>query len=198
MIESVRMRLGRSSPKLRAWCPKCDEPLPWEAPSQAPVVCPHCDTALIDVETVRFRRRATAASVDVAITLPIGLTFAWGARALVGPPVEHQFTLDGVLTLLAASPTQLATMATPLMMTIGLYFGLFWALRGQTPGGHWMRLRVIDEHGRAPSPRQAIVRTAALLPGLAMGGIGLLWPAFDFERRAWHDHIARTYVVRSP
>ena len=36
------------------------------------------------------------------------------------------------------------------------------------------------------------------LPGVARtpGGLGVLWIAFDREKRGFHDHLARTYVVR--
>jgi uncharacterized RDD family membrane protein YckC len=76
-----------------------------------------------------------------------------------------------------------------------LYFFIFHALRGQTPGQRLLRLRVIDGYGQRPSPGRALARTAAYLPSWALFALGVVWIAFDREKRGLHDWLADTYVV---
>ena len=72
---------------------------------------------------------------------------------------------------------------------------LFTALTGSTLGQRALGLKVVRSDGGRPGFIRAIVRVAALLLGLLPGGLGVLWIAFDREKRGLHDHLARTYVV---
>ena len=67
---------------------------------------------------------------------------------------------------------------------------------GQTLGKRLMGLRVISVRGLPPSPPRAIARYAALLLSVLPAGLGWLWCLFDREKRAAHDHLVGTYVVR--
>jgi uncharacterized RDD family membrane protein YckC len=71
---------------------------------------------------------------------------------------------------------------------------------GQTPGKHLTGIKVI---GAQPGPigyRQGAIRyLGRILDSIVCGiPIGLVWPLFDAERRAWHDIVADTRVVIAP
>ncbi len=78
------------------------------------------------------------------------------------------------------------------------YFLLSWGRGGQTLGMRAWRMRVLDEHGRAP-PLGAL-HLRFLVAGLSWlpAGLGYLWSLFDPQRRTWHDMASRTVLVRMP
>ena len=77
------------------------------------------------------------------------------------------------------------------------YRVLFTGLKGQTPGKMVMRIKVIDERGEVPGIGRALVRE---VPGRVISeislGLGYAWAAWDDKKQAWHDKVARTYVVK--
>jgi uncharacterized RDD family membrane protein YckC len=77
-----------------------------------------------------------------------------------------------------------------------LYFFIFHAVRGMTPGKQLLKLRVIDGFGRRPSLGRSLIRTAAYLPSALLLALGFLWIGFDREKRGLHDWLADTYVIR--
>jgi uncharacterized RDD family membrane protein YckC len=82
---------------------------------------------------------------------------------------------------------------------IVLYFTLFEALFGATPGKIFARLRVIDGHGRRASLRAVVLRNVLRLLDAApnaylVGGVvALLSP----RQQRLGDHVAGTLVVRA-
>lgn len=79
-----------------------------------------------------------------------------------------------------------------------LYFVVFWAVRGQTPGMMPFRLRVVraDDGGNVDIVR-SILRYVGLIIAMAALLIGVIWAAFDARKQGWHDKIGGTVVVRS-
>ena len=76
------------------------------------------------------------------------------------------------------------------------YHVIFWATKGTTFGGMVMGLRIVREDGRPLTWGVALVRAmSALLSALALG-LGFLWVAWSREKRAWHDRLAGTMVVK--
>ena len=76
-----------------------------------------------------------------------------------------------------------------------LYFVMFWALTGRTIGKWFLGLKVVQADGRPPTIMHAIVRALGYgLSTLALW-VGYLWVLIDDERQAWHDKMARTWVV---
>jgi uncharacterized RDD family membrane protein YckC len=136
-----------------------------------------------------------------------------GARALAG-------AIDGLLTIAIDAAvlyftlrlcglTFAATLTLPLVPLVaflallnGGYFTSFVAAGGQTIGKMAAGIRVIpadpDADARARVPfGQAVVRAAASVVSVAPAGLGLL-PAFlTPERRALHDRLADTRVVKA-
>src|SRR5262245_47544453 len=77
------------------------------------------------------------------------------------------------------------------------YLWLTQSLCGKTFGMMFTNTRVIeDATGRHPSIQRALLRSLAYPVALAPAGIGILWVVIDPKRRAWHDLLSGTRVVR--
>ena len=96
----------------------------------------------------------------------------------------------------AIGETKLATGA--IVSLIGLfYLALTQCLSGRTFGMMLTNTRVVDSLTfDAPSPAQALLRTAGYIIAVAPALAGILWAAFDHKHRGWQDLISRTVVVR--
>jgi uncharacterized RDD family membrane protein YckC len=57
-------------------------------------------------------------------------------------------------------------------------------------------LRLIDVYGEAPRAARVLVRLLAGMVSVATLGLGLGWAAIDRDKRALHDHVAGTFVIR--
>lgn len=76
------------------------------------------------------------------------------------------------------------------------YAGYFTGTTGQTPGKLITGLRVVGTNGRPPSYARAMARAALGTAGIALAGAFLVPMAFDPARRALHDRLFRTRVIR--
>ena len=96
--------------------------------------------------------------------------------------------------------------ATPLLvlLTVGwlilaaAYFVVFHGMDGKTIGKWLFGLRVVGLAQQPISYRRALLRWVGML-GLGCASIGLsfLWILWSGEKRAWHDFLARTWVIRN-
>jgi uncharacterized RDD family membrane protein YckC len=78
----------------------------------------------------------------------------------------------------------------------GGYFVALTVAGGQTIGKMATGIKVVsDPHGRVPFGR-ATLRTAGYLASLLPAGLGFLPGLFGHDRRALHDRLASTRVVR--
>lgn len=179
-------------------CPACDSPLDPGICKEARPVCPACGQPLVPVRVAGFWRRSVAALVDVLVLLlTAGPLFYGLVRATDNPgPLRGGLSLDGALQFLAVEPVDIVLWLLPLLGMAALYFILFIALSGRTPGQKLVGIRVINRAGGPPGPWRAMLRLAGTALGLAPGGLGSLWMAFDREKRAFHDYLTGTYVVR--
>jgi uncharacterized RDD family membrane protein YckC len=143
-------------------------------------------------------RRSAAAAVDGAVLLITAGALNWALLGMLGVQglTSGASGLDAALRVLELDPAAIVLRATPFLGMSGFYLGLFWTLTGRTPGQRLLGIRVVDERGRTPHPVRAGARVLGLALGLLPCALGWLWAAFDLERRAWHDHLAGTYVVR--
>ena len=77
-----------------------------------------------------------------------------------------------------------------------LYLWLSIAVFGKTLGKTVMGVRVVGADGSiALQSRQALIRAVTYPLSFSVLGLGLVGIVFGRERRAWHDHLARTTVV---
>lgn len=77
------------------------------------------------------------------------------------------------------------------------HVGMWW-WKGTTIGGIVFSLKIIREDGRPMTFGVAFVRSLASLFSLIALGLGFFWAGWSREKRAWHDRIAGTIVVRLP
>lgn len=78
------------------------------------------------------------------------------------------------------------------------YYWYFWTRRdGQTPGKFALGIRVIKADGGEISDVDAVIRAVGYQVSSMLFGLGFIWALFDKNNQAWHDKMARTYVVRS-
>ena len=75
-----------------------------------------------------------------------------------------------------------------------LYFTIFWALTGQTPGDRLMGIRVYSDIADRIHVRQAFVRYWAMLLAFLPLCAGFIPVLTDDRRRGLHDRIAHTVV----
>jgi uncharacterized RDD family membrane protein YckC len=77
-----------------------------------------------------------------------------------------------------------------------VYGGYFTGTTGQTVGKMAAGLRVVDAAGHPPGYLRAFVRALLGACGVLAAGLGLLPMMFDPARRAFHDRLFRTRVIK--
>lgn len=104
---------------------------------------------------------------------------------------------DSVIAKLGLDPSVdlSAIYAAMIPFIIGTYFVVLWALTGRTIGKWLMGLKVVGADGYPPTIGRSLVRLIGYgLSALALW-VGYVWVIIDDERQAWHDHLAKTWVV---
>jgi uncharacterized RDD family membrane protein YckC len=147
-----------------------------------------------------FFRRAAAAFIDLALLLPVWAASGLALCLVFGQPIPRLAELSPDILLAALLDGNAASEALLALsgILLFLYFFLFHAARGQTPGKQLLGLRVIDAYGNRPGVPRTLLRTLAYALSALPFSLGFLWIGFDRERRALHDWVASTYVVRVP
>jgi len=77
-----------------------------------------------------------------------------------------------------------------------VYAVYFTGTTGQTLGKIVFGLRVVDTAGRPPGYLCAAGRAALGSAGVVLAGLGLVPVLFDPARRAFHDRVLHTRVIR--
>jgi uncharacterized RDD family membrane protein YckC len=77
-----------------------------------------------------------------------------------------------------------------------VYAVYFTGTTGQTLGKIVYGLRVVDTAGRPPGYLRAAGRAALGALGVVAAGLGLVPVLFDPARRAFHDRVLHTRVIR--
>lgn len=142
-------------------------------------------------------RRAGAGAIDLLLLLPVLALAGLLMCLLIGQPVPRLAELSPDLLLaglLDGSAAGEALLGMGIVVTM-LYFFLFHAARGQTPGKQLLGLMVITVYGERPGVGRCLLRTFGYLLSVLPFSLGLLWVGFDREKRALHDWVAGTYVV---
>lgn len=75
------------------------------------------------------------------------------------------------------------------------YLLLFWTTSGRTVGKAVLGLRVVTRDGQRLSLGRSLLRVAGYVLSAIVFYLGFLWAIVDARQRAWHDHLAGTYVV---
>jgi uncharacterized RDD family membrane protein YckC len=83
------------------------------------------------------------------------------------------------------------------LVFLGLAYAVwFTGTTGQTPGKMLFGLRVVERRGQPPGYARALLRAACGAASSALLGLGVLPLFFDPARRALHDRLLRTRVVK--
>ena len=77
------------------------------------------------------------------------------------------------------------------------YFTYFWSTRGATPGQMILGLKVVTAEGGPLTVGRAFGRYWAYLLSAFTLCIGYIIAAFDSQKRALHDYICGTRVIRT-
>jgi uncharacterized RDD family membrane protein YckC len=128
--------------------------------------------------------RACAALIDLAILLALDAGVLY-------------FTLRVCrLSFAEVTVLPLAPLIAFFLLINGGYFVGFTASGGQTIGKMAASIKVIAEDGLEVVPSQALVRAMGYLVSLLSAGIGFVPGLVGPSRRALHDRLANTRVVR--
>jgi uncharacterized RDD family membrane protein YckC len=92
----------------------------------------------------------------------------------------------------------LGAVAVPILLGLAIaYFVGQWAFRGQTLGMQLLGLRVMREDGGKVTVVVAFQRFLGLCLAFACFFLGVVWVAFDANKRGWADFLGGTVVVRT-
>ena len=132
-------------------------------------------------------RRLAAASYDGFVVLAL-----WFIGTALIMPLSHA----------AVSPdhplAELLYRAYLLAIGYG-FFAFFWLRDGQTVGMLAWRIKLVDSRGGKPVGwEQTLLRYLAALLSWAALGLGFWWVLFDPERKAWHDRLSGTELIKAP
>ena len=81
---------------------------------------------------------------------------------------------------------------------VGLFYGYFWRLKGQTLGMQAWRIRLRSLRGERISYQQVLLRCLAACLSLGCLGLGYLWCLIDRRGRRWHDYLSGTELELLP
>ena len=136
--------------------------------------------------TAGFVTRLIAYMMDVAILA--GVIAVGGWLAVLADDVLETMGLETRVALAA-----IFLFLIPFI--IGSYFVFFWALTGRTIGKWFMGLKIIGRDNKNLSIGQALWRFIGYGVSAVVFWMGYLWVIIDDERQAWHDHMAKTWVI---
>ena len=143
---------------------------------------PRVDLEADEPRYAGFWLRSLALLVDTMILMPIVYTLAY---AVYG---SAYFTSSAFVQ----GPADLIiNYVLPIAATIG-----FWKWKSATPGKMILQLKIVDAAGEQPSTGQYVGRYFAYLISMLPLFLGYFWVAWDRHKQAWHDKLARTYVIR--
>jgi len=150
------------------------------------------------VRAAGLLRRCLAGFVDLVIVVALFVALQALASVVVGRglPRMAQLGPGGLLDAVLGGSMLAATGLGLFGVLCAAYAILFHAGAGQTLGKRLVGVRVIDGYGQALGLGRSTLRLVAFIPSLGLAGLGVLWIGFDRERRALHDRLADTHVVR--
>jgi uncharacterized RDD family membrane protein YckC len=77
------------------------------------------------------------------------------------------------------------------------FYGWFWTHGGQTLGMKVWNLYLVNHDGKFIDWNTALKRYLASLVSWAFVGLGFTWILLDKRKRAWHDILSGTQIIKS-
>jgi uncharacterized RDD family membrane protein YckC len=133
---------------------------------------------------------------DQAVADPSRRLLAWVVDAFILGVLETPLK---ILYSRRPSGALLLGLVVPSLVLGFVYLVLFdGGTRGATPGKRIVGTRVVDaETGQAIGYSRAVVRRVVYILGGLLAFLGWMWLLIDKRRQAWHDHVARSVVIKS-
>ena len=129
-------------------------------------------------------RRVAAAVIDVMLLAAVDLVVVYLTLQLCG------------LTMADLAVLPIPPLTGFFLLLAGGYVVSFTVAGGQTIGKMALGIRVIGADGNAVRASVAMLRAAAYVVSVLPFGVGLVAGLFDRQRRALHDRLAETRVVK--
>ncbi len=129
-----------------------------------------------------LRERVRAGLLDAAFLL-----LAYGGFLALFRSLGGQFSFG---------KADAAVYAVTFFLFYALYFILFSAFGGSTPGMQFMGLGVVSFDGSTPSARQLLWRSFGYVVAGGTLSLGFLWSLWDEDHLTWQDRISQTYLTR--
>ncbi len=204
-LPPLRALPAEPTPELRSYCSQCGHGFSSAdlIDYQGKLVCPNCKEVFFQrlreglkpqdggYEYAGFWIRVAASLIDGVILAML--------QFVVLLPLGMGSAMSGVLGNTAETATAVVTLGITYLVQIIvplLYQGFFLSRYAATPGKKALGLKVLRPDGSHVSFLRAVCRSLASgLSGMILC-IGYLMVAFDDEKRALHDHICDTRVVR--
>jgi len=134
-----------------------------------------------------FFRRLLACGIDLGIFFVIGTLLVYFIKQIQGGDQSAAAFVFSIIVYVYVI----------IVLLLGFYFILFHSFSGQTLGKIVMGLRVVDKEGQPIGMLRSLVRYVSWLFAFMPLGLGLLYSAFDLNKRGWHDYIAGTIVIKA-
>jgi uncharacterized RDD family membrane protein YckC len=168
-------------------------------PSPLDIPDPEIDALEVHVARAETWRRVLAWVVDALPFLAAGGALAFYllrevAAARGGPPRSFEEVLD----LVSAERVIALSVVGAVALALATYATLAHALGGATLGKRLVRICVVGPDGGPPSPARSAIRSLLALISASALGLGFLLALFTRTGRAFHDLVARTWVVKAP
>jgi len=147
-----------------------------------------------------FTSRAVAIIIDFAIIALVSAVVIAALSLFFDIPSIQRF-IEWLNTVLPGIDRLFGWLTSPpfgaifFLLFEYLYFIFFFSTTGQTVGKAIMGLRVVTIDGHRMGVKRSFIRVLCYVLSLAPLGLGFLWVLGEDRRRAWHDKIARTYVL---
>jgi uncharacterized RDD family membrane protein YckC len=152
------------------------------APTTEEPIAPSADASPVERPALPLER-LMAGLIDVAVLVTMAAAVVYFASRVARVPLSG---------LWPAWPWLAAYLGA-----LGLlYAGYFTGTTGQTLGKMAHRLHVLHLSGGPPGHARAVARAILGSAGVVLGGGGLLPMLFDPARRALHDRLLKTRVIR--
>lgn len=155
------------------------------------------------IEYASFYARLGAFLVDFAVVLiPIFVVMENIAPMIIGGEHLSRSNMSSLIQsqgngAIAAIAAQRIKEYAICGFTAGAAWLSFWYYFSATPGKLVFRIRIVDEEtGMPPSLKQYIARYFGLILSGSVLGLGFLWVQWNKRRRAWHDMMTNTVVVK--
>jgi uncharacterized RDD family membrane protein YckC len=168
---------------------------PWPLFPEQSIKEPAAELEAVSVrDKAGFWRRTAAFIIDLILLQWVTLLFLWLGAIAEELAMAQSLNFPGNLSESLIDWAEFHTRIWSLLFFI--YFSFFTWYGGQTPGKMALGIRVVTTNGQSVSWLRALGRTLCYNLDIFTLGIGFLLAAIPPAKRALHDMVAGTAVVK--